>query len=105
MTQRDRLIELLDTNCGYVDEVRADELADHLIENNVMVLPCEVGSDIYWINEENEVKCHKNGVRGIVIRKDKILIEDTDGCIDEIGTKYCYLSREEAEQALKGGAE
>lgn len=38
MTQRDKLIELLDTNCGYVDEVKADELADLLLENGVIVL-------------------------------------------------------------------
>ena len=32
---RDRLIKLLDTNCGYVDEVKAEELADHLIAHGV----------------------------------------------------------------------
>lgn len=83
---------------------RLQEICNAERDGRLVVLPCKVGRDIYWINEENEVKCHKNGVRGIVIRKDKILIEDTDGCIDEIGTKYCYLSREQAEQALKGGA-
>ena len=73
MTQRDRLIELLDTNCGYVDEVRADELADRLIENNVMVLPCKVGDTIYRIDidplvTENEIECFN--INNIVVCDD-----------------------------------
>ena len=83
---------------------RFQEICEAERDGLCVVLPCRVGSDIYWIDDDNEVKCQKNGVRGIVIRKDKILIEDTDGCIDEIGTKYCYLSKEAAESALKGGA-
>ena len=37
MDVREKLVELLDTNCGYVDEVEAEVLADHLIANGVMV--------------------------------------------------------------------
>lgn len=37
MDVREKLIELLDTNCGYVDEVKAEVLADHLIANGVTV--------------------------------------------------------------------
>ena len=33
----EKLVELLDTNCGYVDEVEAEVLADHLIRNGVTV--------------------------------------------------------------------
>lgn len=33
----EKLVELLDTNCGYVDEVEAEVLADHLISNGVTV--------------------------------------------------------------------
>ena len=40
---RDRLIKLCDTNCGYVDEIPADEFADYLIANGVILLPCKVG--------------------------------------------------------------
>jgi hypothetical protein len=36
-TMREKLIELLDMNCGYVSEVPAAELADHLIANGVTV--------------------------------------------------------------------
>mgnify|MGYP001769902776 CR=1 FL=1 len=67
-------------------------------------LPCKVGDDIYWINDEEKcVSVHKNGIRGIVVRNGEFAIEDTDGYIDVAGTKYCYLTREEAERALKGG--
>ena len=37
MDVREKLVELLDTNCGYVDEVAAEVLADHLIANGVTV--------------------------------------------------------------------
>lgn len=35
---RKKLIELLDMNCGYVNEMKADELADYLLQNGVVVL-------------------------------------------------------------------
>lgn len=34
---REKLIELLDMNCGYVSEMKAEELADYLLENGVIV--------------------------------------------------------------------
>ena len=37
MDVREKLVEMLDTNCGYVDEVAAEVLADHLIANGVTV--------------------------------------------------------------------
>ena len=37
MDVREKLVELLDTNCGYVDEVEAEVLADYLISNGVTV--------------------------------------------------------------------
>ena len=37
MDVREKLVELLDTNCGYVDEVEAEVIADHLIANGVTV--------------------------------------------------------------------
>ena len=37
MDVREKLVELLDTNCGYVDEVEVEVLADYLISNGVTV--------------------------------------------------------------------
>lgn len=39
MTTRDKLIQLLDMNFGYVEEMEAEKLADYLIENGVTVQP------------------------------------------------------------------
>lgn len=35
--QKEKLIELLDMNCGYTAEMKADDLADYLIDNGVTV--------------------------------------------------------------------
>ena len=44
MDVKEKLVELLDTNCGYVDEVAAEVLADHLIANGVTVQECKLGA-------------------------------------------------------------
>lgn len=47
MTERERLIELLDQNCGYSEEQKAETLADYLLANGVIVPPCKVGDKVY----------------------------------------------------------
>lgn len=75
--------------------------ADYMIANGVIVLPCKIGDDIWWIDSENNtVQCEKNGVAGFIVKKDEILIMDQAGCPARIGTQYCYLTKEEAEKAL-----
>lgn len=85
-------------------EAKERELAEYRTseEQGLLIrLQCKVGGDIYWINDEEKcVSVHKNGIRGIVVRNGEFAIEDTDGYIDVAGTKYCYLTREEAEAAL-----
>lgn len=79
------------------------DVADYLLENGVIVPPCKVGDDLWYIDENNEVNVQKNGIRKIVYCGDgKFGVLDKDGYYDDIGTKYAYLSREEAEKALKG---
>ena len=46
MTDRERLIELCDTNNGWVDEVPAEKFADYLLANGVIVPPCKVGDTV-----------------------------------------------------------
>lgn len=48
MEQREKLIELLDQNYGYVEEQLAENLADHLLANGVVVLPCRCGDCEHW---------------------------------------------------------
>lgn len=64
-------------------------------------LPCDIGSDVWWIDEEkNSIECAKNGVAGILINSDGVFVMDQGGCTDRINTQYCYLSEEEAQKAL-----
>ena len=49
MDVREKLIELLDTNCGYVDEVEAEVLADYLIANGVTVQECG-----HWVSYQSD---------------------------------------------------
>lgn len=49
MDVREKLIELLDTNCGYVDEVKAEVLADHLIAKGVTVQECG-----HWVSYQSD---------------------------------------------------
>ena len=104
---RDRLIELLkqkachyvlcDNECGgcknvemYDDSI--ESIADHLLANGVIVQPCKVGDTVYWIFEPPF-----DDFAG------KEIVED-EFCwamFEDFG-KTVFLTREEAEQALKG---
>lgn len=84
-------------SCGIV----AEQLAADLIARGVIVLPCEIGNDIWWIdNEACSVKREENGVTGFVVKKDEILVLDKAGNEDYIGSQYCHLTKEDAENAL-----
>ena len=67
-------------------------------------LPCKVGDDIWWIDDEAPfVKCEKGGVKGIVVTADGFMIMDSDNDVFPIGTRYSYLTKEAAEAALEDG--
>lgn len=67
-------------------------------------LPCKVGDDIWWIDDEAPfVKCEKGDIKGIVVTADGFMIVDTHGELNRIGTRYCYLTKEDAEKALEEG--
>ncbi len=69
----------------------------------LITLPCDIGGDIFWVDADTKtVRCEEKGIRGILVRKDKFLIEDKTGTVDEIGTTYCHLTRESAEKELVG---
>lgn len=117
---RNRLIELLDNNCGYCDEQKAETLADHLLANGVIVPPCKVGDTVFAKQKWDEfvteyqvtnffISQNKKGEWAKKYRAMKFFDGKTsawrlDFSFDEIG-KTVFLSREEAEEALKGGAE
>ena len=100
---RDRLIELLGWKYNCVDRNRClEEQADYLLANGVIVPPCKVGEVVYDIHY------------GKVFGSKVIMLHMLDDCFtfmasggryykdDDIG-KTVFLTREEAEQALKGG--
>lgn len=116
MTERERLIELLNKKydhfcdqCGVNKDSRYTEnLSDYLLENGVIVPPVKV-NDIIYIADENsneftgidECRVSKLEWNGVFWA----IFVDKDYCgysENEIG-KTVFLTREEAEKALKGG--
>ena len=107
---RDRLIELIKQT---VHPYFAEEIADNLLANGVIVQPCKVGGAVYFL-QNNRI------AYGIV---SNLIINETNKCFEvweidehneiaqewtipscEFG-KTVFLTKEEAEEALKGGAE
>ena len=108
---RDRLIDLLYD----MQDARIDTIADHLIENGVVVPPCKVGDTVYFPNEGyhdsaeiERIYIDENGVSFAWVQYDygPDIVEvwdDGEFSIDEIG-KTVFLTIEakaEAEQKLK----
>lgn len=75
MNQREKLIELLDQNCGYIEEQLAENLADHLLANGVVVLPCRCGECEYYNSDKETcgrqvcMSSHFNGFCDFAKRK------------------------------------
>ena len=55
---REKLIELINVDMSGCDGDYAEELADYLISQGVIVLPCKLGEDIYDITEYVEGREH-----------------------------------------------
>ena len=124
---RDRLIELLDNatveKAKYypngtpaimycekaVSRQVVYQLADYLLANGVIVPPCRVGQKVYYVIESLEVVAEGH-IREIIVAEEVFVQFTLKGWfsqishIGEIG-KTVFLTREEAEQAMKGGAE
>lgn len=122
--QREKLIELLEDTlheweCDAQPETLS-QIADHLLENGVIVQPCKVGDTVYMPWEWNGTKGIASlEVTHIIIDglhayiKTNFYTDDEDyynayGCgrfsFDEFG-EIVFLNHEEAEKAQKGGAE
>ena len=114
MTDRERLIELLvnsNTHDSYECKLctkkdvsctrcSGEKLADYLLANGVIVPPCKVGDEIYYLFPQQGIQ--RAFVRRIQIGKYGVAICTKYGAtlISEIG-KTVFLTREEAEKALK----
>lgn len=115
MNERERLVELLKDNQGdstyYMTDEAVQSVSDVLLENGVVVLPCKVGDTVYEICERRrsgkwQKAIVERVVHGIEIGIDKILTArcgtTTYVYLSRLG-ETVFLTREEAEKALKGG--
>ena len=126
---RERLIDLIyeslhDTCRECSAQNCTDELADHLIKNGVIVPPCKVGDKVYVIepcacyNNYSEFdKCHHRRTKATKwLEMVRVPTKHHTKCLklferpfkieylNKFG-KTVFLTKEEAEAALKGGAE
>ena len=102
---RDRLIELFD-NWGLEQHIpfhtERAMLADYLLANGVIVPPCKVGDTVYFKSE------YVHGVLSDTV--ENIRIQSNGITVHTVANKHLwgdevFLTREEAERALKGGAD
>ena len=122
MTERERLIELIekasmqeayDAVFSSIDDVidmakGKEYLANYLLENGVMCPSYKVGDTVYVLADKLYWKAK---VRSVWYRKsnyeedDLVCVEYSDGEVKSYYGREIYFTKEEAEQALKGGAE
>lgn len=105
MTEREKLIALLDDGCykacsdasgKKVNEV----LADYLLENGVTILPCKVGDMVYsiWQDDDGNLQIDETEIVDVSIHK--IWVNGGGFDVDWLG-KSDFLSREEAEKEIE----
>ena len=99
---RDRLVELLDKAFVESDDNYGmpctDQVADHLIENGVVILFCKVGDRVY---QTDGVRIYELEVLDVSIHKNMpyYKTESIDFDTKAIGTSI-FLTKAEAEQKL-----
>lgn len=107
---RDRLIELIQDSVNGCTRHWAEVIADHLLENGIIVPPCNVGQTVWLIKSLNwqrtEWGIEEGKISMIQQKVDKswkFRISNngsvSDYTVDAVG-KTVFLTREEAEQAL-----
>lgn len=108
MTDRDRLIELIQNAVNGCARHWAEIIADYLLANGVIVPPVQVGQKV-WIlySIEKTIKCkeitgitrHKNSWTMTFISGECFTV--WDNAEDEYFGKTVFLTKVEAEKALK----
>lgn len=116
---KERLVELIDRCTIDNDMPSSERLADYLLANGVIVPPCKVGDIVYYFSEnplnlsvQTNTIYEAKVVRIVTTNLGTTLviqIHNDYGCteipdINDFG-KTVFLTREEAERALKGGGE
>ena len=109
--ERKRLIELLNVDMSGCNGDYAEEMADYLLENGVIVPPCKVGDTVYeFFNvigfyDINELIV-ENIVIGVTPRKCQIYTKSKysgskDIFYEDSFGKVLFFSKAEAEYAMK----
>lgn len=115
--QRERLVELL-LKCDKESEVldcfngrptkkqSADIIADYLMSNNVVVLPCVVGQTVWCIYNYEKPKEFQVSVLSMSENHYSFTIEANKGvfkhyCDKDAVGKWVFFTKEEAENVLK----
>ena len=115
MTDRDRLIELLGTaHRDFDGNIGIVKLADHLLENGVIVPHCKVGTKVYAIRARGARNYGKHrkydyspdttfSLNNAISQKATLYIEPKQFCkTDKVRlNKTVFLTKEEAEEKLK----
>lgn len=115
MSERKKLIELLqEWGNKENDGVRAESIADYLLENGVIVPPVNVGDTVYTVSKRDGIVAKivveiswKRDWAGTDLGWGLILSGKRSNNrynVSNIG-KTVFLTKEEAEKALGGGAE
>ena len=109
---RDRLIELIGKSFAEESEKRlvitAQYTADYLLASGVIVPPCKVGDKVYRISSRTPrtLFIEETTISRIAIDNEGVWVFCTCNPISRrVFGKTVVLTREEAEQALKGGVE
>jgi hypothetical protein len=102
MTERDRLIELIQNAVNGCARHWAEIIADYLLANGVIVPPCKVGDTVFFINTcstaEDFGKEFMDFGRVCKVSKDTEIVHFEDGRIR--WWKDVFLTKEDAEQVL-----
>lgn len=89
-------------------ECKLEQLADYFLKNGVIAPPCKVGDKVWLINNPREYEVLNFHFTGKTLWATLILLEEPT-IVREMNTlhfgKTVFLTKEEAEAALKGGAE
>ena len=108
MTERNRLLQLIEqaeekfpTMGNLVFKMTVEEyVADYLIENGVVILPCKPGDTIYSIWEDDDGLPYIDEVKIIDVSVEKIWVEGGGFSVKCLG-KTDFLTRKQAEDELK----
>ena len=88
---------------AYAEDYGGNCMFYNVPKEQIIVPPCKVGDTVYWIGQFNQVVEGKATMIGTSIgAKIPYLDYEFDFTSADIG-KTVFLTREEAEQALKGG--